>query len=803
MIWALLEITLPLFLTFIFGLCAGWLFWRWRRRQISQTEWDKHTQNNAAKARIDSALNFSSPQSGGDLEALQAKLAQANVDKADVERKLQDASSRSEHQSKLTDELQQKLKQSETVASERDSAIAKNKELEEKLSEWDRKSFEQETNNNTANDEEKSALQEQILKLQSELEQSSAKSSDSAADKQKLEALESHLIQANDTAEEEQRNLQGQIKNLQSELTQARTQASDSAAYKQRLEALEPQLKQAHDTAEEEQRSLQNKIESLQTELQEARVEAADSAEDKQKLRALEAKLIQTSDAAAENQQSLQDQIQKLKSELDEAHEQASKNAAADQQKLKELESQLTEARDISDTEKRGLQDNIQKLQSELEQARAQTSDSAADKAKLKTLESQLQETTESAEKEQHKLQENIQKLKSLLEQARSQASESSADKQKLRVLESQLEQANNAASELNTAKIDIANLNSQLNKSRMELAQKTETNSTDSQQANKHARENAELARQLQQVKTEVGELREARGKVTELTAQLNKVREHNRQLRVNNAAAAKPAAAPITPIDVGKIKKLEKENAEKDQQIADLLKKAKARKNQPKAAKTTSKKTDWQKGKTKLGTPGSNHKDDLTAINGIGPKIEKVLNRLGIKSLEQIATFKVAEVKLVDEALVDFSGRIQRDEWVAQAKALVRNGHQPLNAKTSRSKTATKKPKKSKSSKTAWQSGKTKFGTPGSKHRDDLKVVNGIGPVIEKALNRFGIKSWEQLATLKVKEVKAIDEALDFPGRIQREQWVQQAKALVKEFPDNKDRPTRRTFLNQAAAG
>jgi len=799
MIWALLEITLPLFLTFIFGLCAGWLFWRWRRRSISQSEWDKHTQNNAAKARIDSALNFSSPKSGGDLESLQAKLAQANVDKADVERKLQDASSRSEHQSKLADELQQKLKQSETVATERDSAIAKNKELEEKLSEWDRKSFEQETNNKKA-DEEKSALQEQILKLQSELEQSSAKSSDSAADKQKLEALESHLIQANDTAEEEQRNLQGQIKNLQSELTQARTQASDIAAYKQRLEALEPQLKQARDTAEEEQRNLQNKIESLQTELQEARVEAADSAEDKQKLRALEAKLIQTSDAAAENQQSLQGQIQKLQSELDEAHEQASKNAAADQQKLKELESQLTQARDISDTEKRGLQDNIQKLQSELEQARTQASDSAADKAKLKTLESQLQETTESAEKEQHKLQENIQKLKSLLEQARAQASESSADKQKLRVLESQLEQANYAASELNKAKIDIANLNSQLNKSRMELAQKTETNSTDNQQANKHARENSELTRQLQQARTEIDELRDARAKLVE---QLNKVREFNHHLQINKAAAAKPTAAPITPIDVGRIKKLEKENAEKDQQIADLLKKAKARKNKPKPAKTTSKKTDWQKGKTKLGTPGSNHKDDLTVINGIGPKIEKVLNRLGIKSLEQIAAFKVAEVKLVDEALVDFSGRIQRDEWVAQAKALVRNGHQPLNTKTRRSKNAANKPKKSKSRKTAWQSGKTKFGTPGSKHRDDLKVVNGIGPVIEKALNRFGIKSWEQLATLKVKEVKAIDEALDFPGRIQREQWVQQAKALVKEFPDNKDRPTRRTFLNQAAAG
>jgi len=182
MIWALLEITLPLCLAFIFGLGAGWLFWRWRRRSISLAEWNKHKNDNDAKARIDDALGLSSPQTG-ELESLQAKLAQANVDKAEVERKLQDASSHTEHQSKLTDELQQKLKQSETVATERDSAIEKNKELEEKLAEWDRKSFELETKNNEADNKEKSALQEQILNLQSELEQSSAQASDSAADK--------------------------------------------------------------------------------------------------------------------------------------------------------------------------------------------------------------------------------------------------------------------------------------------------------------------------------------------------------------------------------------------------------------------------------------------------------------------------------------------------------------------------------------------------------------------------------------------------------------------------------------------
>ena len=57
--------------------------------------------------------------------------------------------------------------------------------------------------------------------------------------------------------------------------------------------------------------------------------------------------------------------------------------------------------------------------------------------------------------------------------------------------------------------------------------------------------------------------------------------------------------------------------------------------------------------------------------------------------------------------------------------------------------------------------------------------------------------------MATLKAQDVKNIDEALDFPGRIKREEWVQQAKALVKQFPDQKDRPTRSRFLNKVANG
>ncbi len=60
-----------------------------------------------------------------------------------------------------------------------------------------------------------------------------------------------------------------------------------------------------------------------------------------------------------------------------------------------------------------------------------------------------------------------------------------------------------------------------------------------------------------------------------------------------------------------------------------------------------------------------------DLKAISGIGPKLEKVLNGLGIWTYGQIAAWSPEEVAWVDDYL-SFNGRIGRDGWARQAKAL-----------------------------------------------------------------------------------------------------------------------------------
>ncbi|MEO0492663.1 MAG: hypothetical protein AAF081_04525 [Actinomycetota bacterium] len=100
-----------------------------------------------------------------------------------------------------------------------------------------------------------------------------------------------------------------------------------------------------------------------------------------------------------------------------------------------------------------------------------------------------------------------------------------------------------------------------------------------------------------------------------------------------------------------------------------------------------------------------------------------------------------------------------------------------------------------------TNWQVGVTSLGTPGAAHKDDLKVINGVGPKMEMLLNGFGIQTWEQLAWLTDGQVQTVDDALqEFPGRIERDEWVPQAKDLIVRFPDRADRPTRETFLNRS---
>ena len=63
----------------------------------------------------------------------------------------------------------------------------------------------------------------------------------------------------------------------------------------------------------------------------------------------------------------------------------------------------------------------------------------------------------------------------------------------------------------------------------------------------------------------------------------------------------------------------------------------------------------------------------DDLTAIKGLGPKAAEKLNGEGVTRFDQIAAWTQADIEHFD-ALINGRGRIGRDDWVEQAKALAK---------------------------------------------------------------------------------------------------------------------------------
>jgi len=63
-----------------------------------------------------------------------------------------------------------------------------------------------------------------------------------------------------------------------------------------------------------------------------------------------------------------------------------------------------------------------------------------------------------------------------------------------------------------------------------------------------------------------------------------------------------------------------------------------------------------------------------------------------------------------------------------------------------------------------------------------DDLKMISGVGPKIEGILHELGVYTFAQVAAWKKAEREWVDEHLSFHGRIEREDWVRQAKALAK---------------------
>ncbi len=73
--------------------------------------------------------------------------------------------------------------------------------------------------------------------------------------------------------------------------------------------------------------------------------------------------------------------------------------------------------------------------------------------------------------------------------------------------------------------------------------------------------------------------------------------------------------------------------------------------------------------------------------------------------------------------------------------------------------------------------------LGNASKDERDDLKLISGIGPFIEKKLNSIGIFTFAQISKFSAQDIMDITESINFfPGSIERDDWVGQAKKFTK---------------------
>lgn len=62
-----------------------------------------------------------------------------------------------------------------------------------------------------------------------------------------------------------------------------------------------------------------------------------------------------------------------------------------------------------------------------------------------------------------------------------------------------------------------------------------------------------------------------------------------------------------------------------------------------------------------------------------------------------------------------------------------------------------------------------------------DDLKQISGVGPALEKKLHALGVTSLKQVAEFTAEDIERVDAELNFKGRIEREDWIGQAKKFL----------------------
>lgn len=169
-------------------------------------------------------------------------------------------------------------------------------------------------------------------------------------------------------------------------------------------------------------------------------------------------------------------------------------------------------------------------------------------------------------------------------------------------------------------------------------------------------------------------------------------------------------------------------------------------------------------------FGKASEGEKDDLRMISGIGPFIEERLHALDIYTFRQVSRFSARDIAMISDTILYFSGRIERDEWVAQARELVQDDKERMELL---------KRIKARKNRIYYD----RIGIARKEEADDLTNICGIGGWIKEKLNVLDIYTFRQIANFTEEDVQTVTDAIEyFPGRIERDEWILQAQELVR---------------------
>ncbi len=217
----------------------------------------------------------------------------------------------------------------------------------------------------------------------------------------------------------------------------------------------------------------------------------------------------------------------------------------------------------------------------------------------------------------------------------------------------------------------------------------------------------------------------------------------------------------------------------------------------------------------------------DDLQQIDGINSEVEKLLNEQGVTRVAQIAGWTKEEQQRIDQLLGSMN-RVKRERWVGQARRLSGFSEAPPEAAVSTS-TDSQTVEIEPSAPPHGPDGTDPVATAGiddtadglsephsnvlplgsvpavarnnvgslrsvrsealvgantvdsDNSGDDLKRIRGVGVLIEKRLRAMGYSSYQQIGSWTQSDVDRVNQQLDFRGRIERENWIEQARILA----------------------